>query len=84
MDLKYQIEMLEYLNKWSKENNKIVIAVLHDLNLVQTFGEKVVMMKYGKIATAGNAREVLNGDKLKEVYGIDVKTFMIEALEKWN
>ena len=84
LDLKYQIEMLEYLNKWSKENNKIVIAVLHDLNLVQTFGEKVVMMKYGKIATAGNAREVLNGDKLKEVYGIDVKTFMIEALEKWN
>ena len=45
---------------------------------------KLVMMKYGKIATAGNAREVLNGDKLKEVYGIDVKTFMIEALEKWN
>ena len=84
LDLKYQIEMLEYLNKWSKENNKIVIAVLHDLNLVQTFGEKVVMMKYGKVATAGNAREVLNGDKLKEVYGIDVKTFMIEALEKWN
>ena len=84
LDLKYQIEMLEYLNKWSKENNKIVIAVLHDLNLVQTFGEKVVMMTYGKIATAGNAREVLNGDKLKEVYGIDVKTFMIEALEKWN
>ena len=84
LDLKYQIEMLEYLNKWSKENNKIVIAVLHDLNLVQTFGEKVVMMKYGKIATAGNAREVLNGDKLKEVYGIDVKTFMLEALEKWN
>ena len=55
LDLKYQIEMLEYLNKWSKENNKIVIAVLHDLNLVQTFGEKVVMMTYGKIATAGNA-----------------------------
>lgn len=84
LDLKCQIEILDYLNKWTKENNKIVIAVLHDLNLVQTFGEKVVMMDRGKIVATGNAREVLNGDKLKKVYGIDVKEFMIDALEKWK
>lgn len=84
LDLKCQIEILDYLNKWTKENNKIVVAVLHDLNLVQTFGEKVVMMNKGKIVSTGTAKNVLNGDKLKEVYGVDVKEFMLEALEKWK
>ena len=84
LDLKCQIEILDYLNKWTKENNKIVVAVLHDLNLVQTFGEKVIMMNNGKIVSSGTPKEVLNNDKLKDVYGVDVKGFMIEALEKWK
>ena len=84
LDLKCQIEILDYLNKWTKENNKIVVAVLHDLNLVQTFGEKVVMMNEGKVITSGTPKEVLNGEKLKEVYGVDVKGFMVEALKKWK
>ncbi len=84
LDLKCQIEILDYLNKWTKENNKIVVAVLHDLNLVQTFGEKVVMMDEGKVIISGTPKEVLNGEKLKEVYGVDVKEFMVEALKKWK
>lgn len=84
LDLKYQIEILDYLNKWTKENNKIVVAVLHDLNLVQTFGEKVVMMNNGKIISSGTPKEVLNREILKEVYGVDIKGFMIDALEKWK
>ena len=84
LDLKCQIEILDYLNKWTKENNKIVVAVLHDLNLVQTFGEKVVMMNDGKIISSGTPKEVLSGEKLKEVYEVDVKGFMIDALEKWK
>ncbi len=84
LDLKCQIEILDYLNKWTKENNKIVVAVLHDLNLVQTFGEKVVMMNEGKVIISGTPKEVLNGEKLKEVYGVDVKEFMVEALKKWK
>ena len=78
------MEILDYLNKWTKENNKIVVAVLHDLNLVQTFGEKVVMMNNGKIISSGTPKEVLSGETLKEVYGVDVKGFMIDALEKWK
>ena len=44
LDLKHQIELLENLNKWTKENNKIVIAVLHDLNLVQYIADNVLLL----------------------------------------
>ncbi len=84
LDLKCQIEILDYLNKWTKEHNKIVIAVLHDLNLVQAFGEQVVMIDKGKIVSEGSPAVVFKDDKLSEVYGIDVKGFMIETLEKWR
>lgn len=84
LDLRYQIEMLDYLKVWAKENNKIVVAVLHDLNLVQNFGDKVLMLKDGVIKNNGNTREVLNGSDLEEVYGIDIKAFMLKTLNKWK
>lgn len=84
LDLKCQIEILEYLNKWTKENNKIVVAVLHDLNLVQAFGEEVVMIDKGRIVSQGPPAVVLKEEKLKDVYGIDVQGFMVETLEKWR
>lgn len=84
LDLKCQIQILKYLKKWTEEENKIVVAVLHDLNLVQNFGEKVLLLNKGQIIKEGTPKEVFTGKELKEVYKIDVKEFMINALEKWK
>lgn len=84
LDLRYQIEILDYLKIWAKENNKIIVAVLHDLNLVQNFADKVLMLKDGSIINNGNTKDVLNGRDLEKVYGIDIKAFMVETLKKWN
>lgn len=84
LDLKCQIEILEHLKLWSKKNNKMVVAVLHDLNLVQSFGENVIMMNEGTIVSKGLPTEVLRGETLNNVYGVDVKEFMVNALEKWK
>lgn len=84
LDLKYQIEILEYLNLWAKENNKIVIAVLHDLNLSNLFGKKIILLSHGEIVSQGTPKEVFLEDNLKSVYNIDVKNFMISALKQWQ
>ncbi|ATD55512.1 ABC transporter ATP-binding protein [Clostridium chauvoei] len=84
LDLRCQIEILEYLSRWTKENNKIVVAVLHDLNLVQMFGDKVVIMKSGEVKREGIPKDVFQEDLLQEVYGIDIKSFMIETLKRWQ
>lgn len=84
LDLKCQIEILEHINKWTKENQKTVIGVLHDLNLVQMFSYDVIMLSEGYIVSKGKTKDVLSEDKLKEVYGVDIKKFMINALEKWR
>lgn len=84
LDLKYQIELLEHLSKWAKDNNKIVIAVLHDLNLVHYFSDAVCLLNKGEIICYGNSKQVFNGEYLKDVYDIDIQKFMIEILEKWK
>lgn len=84
LDLKCQIEILEHINKWTKENQKTVIGVLHDLNLVQIFSDDVIMLSEGYIVSKGKTKDVLSEDKLEEVYGLNIKKFMINALEKWR
>ena len=84
LDLKCQIEILEYLSLWAKNNNKIVISVLHDLNLVNLFSEKVVLLSSGEIIGKGTPKEVFLEADLKKVYNIDVKSFMIDALRQWE
>ena len=84
LDYKYQIELLEYVKIWSKSKNKIVVGVLHDLNLVHNFADNVIMLDKGVIVSKGKTKDVLNDVKLKDVYDIDIKEFMLKALNKWN
>ena len=83
LDFKHQIELLENLTKWVKENNKIVVGVLHDLNLVQYFANKVLILKDGEEVDYGLPKDVFSGNVLNEVYDIDIKSFMTDILQKW-
>ena len=84
LDLKYQIELLRYLKSWVKENNKILISVFHDLNLARHFSDTAILMNNGTIAASGTIEETLNSETLQAVYGIDIRKFMVESLEKWQ
>ncbi len=84
LDFKYQVELLDHVKRWAKTNKKIVIGVLHDLNLVHYFADKVIMLDNGEIVSEGTSMEVLNNDKLKDVYDIDIKSFMKNILNKWE
>ena len=84
LDLKCQVEILEYLSLWAKNNNKIVIGVLHDLNLVNLFSENIVMLSQGEVVGTGIPKEVFSEEDLEKVYNINVKSFMLKALKKWQ
>lgn len=84
LDLKYQIELLKHLSIWAKNNNKIVVAVLHDLNLVHYFSDNVCLMDNGQIISYGKSIDVFKHDILEKVYKVDVVNFMLEVLNKWN
>jgi iron complex transport system ATP-binding protein len=84
LDLKHQVELLEYLSYWAKENDKAVIAVLHDLNLARRYANNAALMCNGMLIASGRCESVLSGDLLKETYGLDIRAFMLESLQKWQ
>ena len=84
LDLKYQIEILEYLKKWAEENDKVLISVLHDLNLVNSFSDKVLVLNHGEIAEIGDTKKVFSSNVLNKAYNMDIRNFMINSLKKWE
>ncbi|HCC38117.1 MAG TPA: ABC transporter ATP-binding protein [Treponema sp.] len=84
LDLKNQIDLMRYLKQWVKENNKTLIGVFHDLNLVHQFGDTAAMISNGVLAAWGETAQVLNSETLKAVYGIDIRAFMLESMGKWQ
>ena len=84
LDLKHQIELLEYISLWVKEKNRAVVAVLHDLNLARRFADRAALLCDGVLVSLDKCESVLSGEILKNSYGIDIKAFMLESLEKWQ
>ncbi|MGM9533405.1 MAG: ABC transporter ATP-binding protein, partial [Intestinibacter sp.] len=84
LDFKNQIDLLENLKEWIKTKNKIVVGVLHDLNLVQYFADNVLMLQNGQVVSYGPPQKVLNDPILDDLYGIDIKGFMLNILKKWE
>lgn len=71
LDLQYQ---LEFLNIFSKiKQDKIIIAVLHDLNLASYFSDHMIFIKKGQIIEQGTPEAVMKKGLIKNIYNIDVE-----------
>ena len=73
LDLAYQLEVLEVLEKLNKEKNITVVIVLHELNNAFKFADNIIGLKKGKIVCEGKPIDVINTKILKEIYDIDAK-----------
>ena len=84
LDLKCQVEIIGYLKNWAKEKGRIVVGVLHDINLALELSNRLVVMKNGEIAADSTNCDPLSGDILDAVYGMKVKEYMRKSFERWR
>lgn len=84
LDLSYQIELIRFLNAWSKRDGKMVIGVLHDINLAMLLTDNVLLMENGCIRAFGTNKEIYTSDVLGAAYKMDVAGYMLETLRKWE
>jgi iron complex transport system ATP-binding protein len=76
LDLKYKLEILDLVKKFTKINRSICIIAIHDLYLASLYADKVVIMSNGEIVAVGRPREIFREDLLEKVYG--VKTHILD------
>jgi len=72
LDLHYQLEVVELIQRLNRERGITVLAVLHDLNLAAMLGQRFILMHKGRIYAVGNADEVLTPQNIQQVYGVPV------------
>ena len=78
LDMSYQLEVLQVLEKLNKEKNITIVMVLHELNNACRFASNIIGLKKGKIICKGIPKEAITKESLKEIYGIDVKLQLSE------
>lgn len=84
LDLQYKKELIDYLKEWDAVPGHTSVGVFHDISLAISYADILIFLKEGRIAAQGETKELLRADLLKEVYGIDVASYMQELLKQWE
>lgn len=71
LDLRHQVGTMRLLVDLNAREGTTVIAVLHDLGLAAAFFPRLVLLDRGRIVADGEPSEVLSGERIQDVFGVD-------------
>ncbi|MGI6123834.1 MAG: ABC transporter ATP-binding protein [Acetivibrionales bacterium] len=84
LDLQYQIAIFDIIREWVKQDNRAVMAAVHDINTAYSYGNRAILMNEGKVHVQGSVEQVLDREHLKAVYKVDVVDWMQSLLRYWD
>ena len=72
LDINYQVEITELVQRLNREQGLTVIAAMHDLNLAALYFDQLVLLKEGAIYAKGRPEEVLTEETIRETFSASV------------
>ena len=79
MDIRYQIEILQLVQKLNREYGITIIMVLHDINQAITYSDYVIGLKDGQVLVEGDPEEVITAESIRELYGIELGVTKVDG-----
>ncbi|ABR74274.1 ABC transporter ATP-binding protein [Actinobacillus succinogenes] len=73
LDMHHQINLLEHVCEYTKQNQLITIMVLHDLSLAAQFSDDIILLGNGKLQGFGDAKQVLQADLISRLYNVETE-----------
>jgi iron complex transport system ATP-binding protein len=77
LDLQHQVAVMQLVKEYAAKG-KIVMMVLHDINLATRWSDELLVLHKGKIAAHGKPNEILNASLLASVYNVNA---LVETLQ---
>jgi iron complex transport system ATP-binding protein len=71
LDIINQLEIMDLVKELCEKEKLIILAVFHDLNLAARYCTSAIMLKKGKIFSAGALSEVLTSENIKGVFNVN-------------
>lgn len=73
LDLRYALEILDMVKEITALKKIITVIVLHDLNLVGKYADKIILLRDGDVYSSGTPKTVLTMETIRSVYGVNCK-----------
>jgi iron complex transport system ATP-binding protein len=71
LDINYQVELMRLVQRITKEKSLATLVVSHEINLLGTFCDRIILISQGVIRCQGSVQEVLTQENLKSIFGLD-------------
>jgi iron complex transport system ATP-binding protein len=71
LDISNQLEIMDLLKQLCVEKKLLIVGVFHDFNLAARYCDSIILLKDGKIVSAGKASETLTSENIRDVFGIN-------------
>jgi iron complex transport system ATP-binding protein len=73
LDLEHQVRIHRMMQRLAHDWPMAVLCISHDLNLAARFADRLVLVQNGRMAASGTPAEVMQQEKLKEVFGVPIE-----------
>ena len=81
LDYKSKFFVIDKINELSRLNTKI-LCVTHDLSMITSIYDRVIMLKSGEVIADGNQNKVITSENLSNLYDFDLE--VIKNDEFWT
>jgi len=69
LDPAHQLKIMDLMEKFRREQGTTIIMVSHDLNLASMYGDRLLLLKEGRVIKTGETGAVLDKELLEQSYG---------------
>lgn len=73
LDIHHQLNLLEQVSLYTKQQQTITIMILHDLSLAAQFSDYLLLFGKGKLQAQGKPIEVLKPELIRQLYHIELE-----------
>jgi len=78
LDVYYQHQFMEITRMLCRDQNLVIVGVIHDLNLAAKYADNLILLHQGKMLGAGKPTEVLTAENIKTAYRMEVKMLEVD------
>ena len=70
LDIAHQVEVMQLIQRLSRELNLGVVVVIHDVNLAAAFCDELIALHSGKLLEQGTPQQLMTSETLQRIYGV--------------
>jgi iron complex transport system ATP-binding protein len=71
LDINYQVELMRLVRQITRERKLATLVVSHEINILGSFCDRIILMSQGTICHQGSVQEALTPEHLKQIFNLN-------------